>query len=290
MIMSFIRSTMKIYPRSSTLPMSPKRRATGQWLLPGAEGYRLRTEPGCLDLQEFHSLVRWARAAAASPGSLDLWVRALSLWTAPVVRGITPQAARHPMFIGLQREYAAALAKAADVALQTGTPEVVVSPLQTAVRQDPLDEPLQARLILCLAAAGRQSEALDDYRSVRAVLADELGIDPGPELREAHRRVLSGLSMHRPPAPVSVPPAQLPPAPEPFTGRRAEAARWSRRRTDGAVAVPGAAEPWSSARSVAWPEWARPPSPFMWRTGCPTGFRTGSSMSTSAVLILPSLR
>ncbi|MGW2556928.1 ATP-binding protein [Streptomyces sp. NPDC001635] len=219
--------------------MSPKRRATGQWLLPGAEGYRLRTEPGCLDLQEFHSLVRRARAAAASPGSLDLWVRALSLWTAPVVRGITPQAARHPMFIGLQREYAAALAKAADVALQTGTPEVVVSPLQTAVRQDPLDEPLQVRLILCLAAAGRQSEALDDYRSVRAVLADELGIDPGPELREAHRRVLSGLSMHTPPAPVSVPPAQLPPASEPFTGRRAEAARLVA-EADGAVAVPGA--------------------------------------------------
>ncbi|MGW2074752.1 AfsR/SARP family transcriptional regulator [Streptomyces sp. NPDC001953] len=215
-----------------------KRRATGQWLLPGAEGYRLRTEPGCLDLQEFHSLVRRARAAAASPGSLDLWVRALSLWTAPVVRGITPQAAQHPMFIGLQREYAAALAKAADVALQTGTPEVVVAPLQTAVRQDPLDEPLQARLILCLAAAGRQSEALDDYRSVRAVLADELGIDPGPELREAHRRVLSGLSMHRPPAPVSVrrPSCRRPPSRSPADGRNARLVA----EADGAVAVPGA--------------------------------------------------
>ncbi|MEW2464213.1 BTAD domain-containing putative transcriptional regulator [Streptomyces sp. NPDC046994] len=216
-----------------------KRRATGQWLLPSAEGYRLRTEPGCLDLQEFRSLVHQARATTASPGPLDLWVQALSLWTAPVVRGITPQAAQHPMFTGLQREYAAALAEAADAALQTGAPEAVVAPLQVAVRSDPLDEPLQARLILCLAAAGRQSEALDNYQSVRSVLADELGIDPGAELKEAHRRVLSGLPPHMPSASVSVPPAQLPPAPEPFTGRRAEVARLVA-EVDGAAAVPGA--------------------------------------------------
>ncbi|MFF7210895.1 BTAD domain-containing putative transcriptional regulator [Streptomyces sp. NPDC008238] len=201
-----------------------KRRAAGQWLLPAAGSYRLRVPRGCSDLQDFRSLVHRARLAEGSSEALGLWGQALSLWRAPTVRGITPQAAQHPMFTGLHREYVTTVMAAADSALRAGTPEVILPSLQVAVREHPLDESLRARLMLCLAAAGRQSEALGSHQEMRAVLADELGVDPGAELQAAHRQVLSGLPTRRTVVSVPAQPAQLPSAPAPFTGRRTEVA------------------------------------------------------------------
>ncbi|MDR6319610.1 AfsR/SARP family transcriptional regulator [Actinoplanes couchii] len=54
-----------------------------------------------------------------------------------------------------------------------------------------LHESVQACLVTVLAAAGQQAEALATFRAVRGLLVEELGIDPGPALREAHRRILS---------------------------------------------------------------------------------------------------
>jgi pentatricopeptide repeat protein len=56
----------------------------------------------------------------------------------------------------------------------------------------PLHEPLQARLVDAYARAGRRAEALAIYDRIRRALRDELGIDPGPELHAAFRRVLAG--------------------------------------------------------------------------------------------------
>jgi hypothetical protein len=69
-------------------------------------------------------------------------------------------------------------------------PEWLLAALRHSAERFPLDEPLQARLVLALAAAGHQAQALDAYRMVSARLADEWGIDPGPELRAAHEQVL----------------------------------------------------------------------------------------------------
>ncbi len=66
----------------------------------------------------------------------------------------------------------------------------VIPVLRNAASLDPLDEALQARLLLALAADGRQAEAFDLFRTVRRRLGDELGIDPGPELLDAHDRLL----------------------------------------------------------------------------------------------------
>jgi DNA-binding SARP family transcriptional activator len=66
----------------------------------------------------------------------------------------------------------------------------MVEAFHTIAQRDIFDGSLQARLVLLLAAAGRQAQALERFDVVRRTLADELGVDPGEELTAAHREVL----------------------------------------------------------------------------------------------------
>jgi DNA-binding SARP family transcriptional activator len=99
--------------------------------------------------------------------------------------------------------------------------------------EDPLAESVAAVLVLALHAAGRTAEALDRYRLVAAQLADELGLDPGAELRQAHLAVLRGAAAGSAPAAAPEPgpavprrslPEQLPADVYGFTGRDPELA------------------------------------------------------------------
>jgi hypothetical protein len=87
--------------------------------------------------------------------------------------------------------------------------------------RDPLDETLQARLITALTATGQQAEAHMTFSTVRRQLRDELGVDPGPELAEAHHRLLTQPAA-TPIRNTEVTPAQLPADLTAFTGRRVE--------------------------------------------------------------------
>jgi hypothetical protein len=99
----------------------------------------------------------------------------------------------------------------------------VLAPLRRAAEMNPLNESVQASLVLTLAAAGQQAEAIAVYETTRERLADELGIDPGPDLRQAYRRVMTQRVL---PALSGIPgrPAQLPPDLRVFTGRAKELA------------------------------------------------------------------
>ncbi|MGW2019902.1 AfsR/SARP family transcriptional regulator [Streptomyces sp. NPDC001927] len=225
-------------------------RADARRLLRGAGGYRLPVGPGELDLLHFRSLREDARrATAAGDGarSVDLLVDALGMWGGPAGTGLAPRVAAHPLFTALNQEYLATVKEAADAALVTDHAhgERVLALLHQAVHHYPFDEALHARLVTVLAALGRQAEALAVHESVRARLVGELGVDPGPELRAAHERVLrQAVPVTVPvPAPVPVPaageqdpeatadrpapqllPAQLPSDIATFAGRRAELA------------------------------------------------------------------
>ena len=94
------------------------------------------------------------------------------------------------MFVALEREYLATAREAADLALRAGGSERMLAAVHQAAQRGPLDEPLQARLVRMLAAAGRQAEALDAYEQVRLRLVEELGVDPGGELAAARDHVL----------------------------------------------------------------------------------------------------
>ncbi|MEU7035106.1 BTAD domain-containing putative transcriptional regulator [Streptomyces sp. NPDC046237] len=226
-------------------------RAAARRLLRGAGGYRLRVEPGELDLLRFRSLRAQAGRATAGDRAkgVSLLVDALGMWSGPAGTGLAPTVAAHPLFTALNHEYLATVKEAADAALAT-EPEHAPAPehahgervltlLEQATHHHPFDEALHARLITALAALGRQAEALAVHDSVRSRLVGELGVDPGPELRTAHERVLrqtvpvvvraadprgdAADPETRPPAP-SLLPAQLPSDIATFAGRRTELA------------------------------------------------------------------
>ncbi|MFI6208157.1 BTAD domain-containing putative transcriptional regulator [Streptomyces sp. NPDC051041] len=215
-------------------------RSPGRWLAGQGGGYLMRVDAGCLDLLRFRALVEQARRspAAGDPAAVDLFTAALDLWQDRCAADLEPTGVAHPVFTMLEHEYVSVVCEAAEASLRCGRAAAMLLPLRRAAARRPLDEALAAHLLQALAADGRQAEAVALYLEVRRRLADELGVDPGPELRAAHARSLR----HRPagprggetagdgppeahdapspaPAAPAVRPAQLPADLPGFTGR-----------------------------------------------------------------------
>jgi DNA-binding SARP family transcriptional activator len=192
-----------------------------------AAGYRLLAAPDEIDAERFRALADTAaglepqRAVESLRAALALWrgtpfadidVPALADWT----RQLTER--RLTAFEAL---YQAELA--------CGLHEAVIGELTEQVAEHPLRERLHGLLMTALYRAGRQSEALAVYRRARDTLVAELGLEPGPDLRELHQRILVGDLPE--PAPVTTHrdvPAQLPADVRGFTGRDAELAELDR--------------------------------------------------------------
>ncbi|MFC4039626.1 BTAD domain-containing putative transcriptional regulator [Dactylosporangium siamense] len=197
-------------------------RDPGRWLVRSGGGYRLAVDAGTVDLLTFRALLGQARTGGAVP----LFEQALDLWQGPAAGTVPLEIRGRPEFAALDREYEAAARDAADAALAAGAPGAVLRAVELAADRAPLDEALQARVILLLAATGQQAAALHRFDKVRASLRDDLGIDPGAELAAARDRVLQPATERTAtrPAPTERPVAQLPLDPSSFTGRRSELA------------------------------------------------------------------
>ncbi|WP_426509575.1 AfsR/SARP family transcriptional regulator [Dactylosporangium sp. McL0621] len=199
-------------------------RSAGRHILRELSGYRLHTDEESLDLLKFRSLSRLAdrHLQDGDPESaLRHFLDGLRLWRGRCASGLEPASRQHPAFLAVEAERARAVREAADAAEQCGRLSAVLAPLRQAAEQHPLDESLQSRLLLALAADGRQAEAVELYQAVRRRLADDLGIDPGEELREAYDRLLhqrTGSAPTKSPPPLPRP-AQLPPDLPFFSGR-----------------------------------------------------------------------
>ncbi|MFD2690834.1 BTAD domain-containing putative transcriptional regulator [Streptomyces phyllanthi] len=179
-------------------------RAAGRWIVRAAGGYRVAVDADTLDLLRFRRLRDEAGRAGTSGATADavhLLTEALSLWQGTAGSGLPSLLHAHEAFTALARERVGTLKDAADAALRAGRPGVVLSGLREAAADHPLDEPLLARLVLVLAATGDGPEALRAYDTTVSRLADELGIDPGPELRDALRTALRGPASAPAPAP-----------------------------------------------------------------------------------------
>ncbi|MEV7080908.1 BTAD domain-containing putative transcriptional regulator [Streptomyces sp. NPDC093516] len=212
-----------------TLEPQLRSRTNAEHLIRASDGYRLLVDTSTSDLLHFRDLRAQAQLAVRngfSAQAAEDYVAALRLWRGPVVAAGTT-VARHPVFVSVGHEFVATAKEAADAVL-TAAPELteeVLTVLRRAVESHPFDEALHSRMIAALAVTGRQAEALQQFESVRTALAEELGVEPGPELRAAQqhllqRRVSRGAdtTVDRPLATGA--PAQLPPDCTSFAGRQ----------------------------------------------------------------------
>lgn len=163
-------------------------------LVSEAPGYVLRLEPAAVDVHRFRTLVDDARTSAAAGDhrrALDTLDAALALWRGPALAGVGPEDEVRTIVVRLDEEHAAAIEDRFDALLAVGRHDEAVPLLQAAVDEQPLRERLWALLALALYRGSRQADALRALRAAREHLADELGLDPGPELRELEARILA---------------------------------------------------------------------------------------------------
>lgn len=157
-------------------------------------GYRLDAPRAAdaVDALRFQDLLahgRAAHAAADASAARSSLEEALGLWRGPAYADIRlpfaeVEAAR------LEGQRLAACELLVDVELELGHLDAALDRLPTLVAAHPLRESFRRQLMLALYRSGRQAEALEAYADLRAVLSEELGIDPGPDLQELHQRVL----------------------------------------------------------------------------------------------------
>jgi serine/threonine protein kinase/DNA-binding SARP family transcriptional activator len=169
------------------------RKVLGEDRLEGQSGaYVLRAEPDEIDASRFEALVRSGRARLAEdpPGALERLDEALGLWRGPAFADFPDEASLRGEIARLEELRLAATEHRVAAQLALGRHTTVVGTLEALTDRYPLRERLWASLMLALYRSGRQAEALDAYRRAREVLADELGIDPSPELQELHERIL----------------------------------------------------------------------------------------------------
>jgi DNA-binding SARP family transcriptional activator/pimeloyl-ACP methyl ester carboxylesterase len=155
-------------------------------------GYLLRATPAELDSCRFTELTAAAAAAMAggSPAvALHRLDEALRLWRGPALAGVDAPSARTEAG-RLEELRLAALEARAEALLECGKLGDAIVELETLTAAHPLRERLWSLRMLALYRAGRQADALRAYRDLRAILAGELAIEPGPALRELHTGIL----------------------------------------------------------------------------------------------------
>ena len=156
-------------------------------------GYLLRADPEQVDSRHFARLVgdgqqllRTDRPAEAATA----FEEGLALWRGPVLVNVAAEDFAQEHIQELDGLRVDAMECLADARLTTGDGAAALPVLVAAISADPLRERLRALLMLALYRSGRHPEALRSYQRFRALLADELGIDPSPDLRRLHERIL----------------------------------------------------------------------------------------------------
>jgi DNA-binding SARP family transcriptional activator/tetratricopeptide (TPR) repeat protein len=192
-------------------------------------GYLLRVEPGELDLEVFEQRVAAGRDALGrgDPGrAAALLGAAESLWRGRPLADLEfePFARFEIQRLAELRLLAAEDRVEAELAL--GQHGALCPELGRLVAEHPLRERLRGQLMLALYRSGRQAEALDTYRAGRLLLVEELGVEPGPVLRQVHEQVLAADPLLDLPArPGAAATRALPRDIAAFTGRERELAR-----------------------------------------------------------------
>jgi DNA-binding SARP family transcriptional activator/Tfp pilus assembly protein PilF len=224
--------------------------AAGARIVTRYPGYLAVADEGEIDLLRFSRLCEEGGAAARAGAweeSLSKLTGALQLWRGVPLADIPSDLLRQDQVPRIEQLHLQALESRVEAALQLGHHQEVISELEELAGTYPVHERFHAQLMLALYRSGRRAEALAAYQRCRCVLAEELGVEPGPELRELHQRILavgstlttsavrdgSGQAVSPPTVPKELPgPVMY------FTGRAAELGRLT-----GLLARPGLESP-----------------------------------------------
>jgi DNA-binding SARP family transcriptional activator/tetratricopeptide (TPR) repeat protein len=200
-------------------------------------GYRITIDAAQLDLTQFRSTVEDAVQEEDPSTRVELLRKALTQWRGEPLSGLPPSALVRDNAPALTEERLRAIELLAADQLELAQHAEIVPQLTSLARRYPARERLAVLLMRAQFRSGQQAEALHVYHRIRTYLADELGVDPGPDLRRLYDEVLNSSGPrstrrrrehHRP--------RQLPTDITRFTGRTADLAVLD-------TLVPGAAKP-----------------------------------------------
>ena len=186
----------------------------------GPDGSRLRTQPpgyvldvdaGALDLDEL-AVLRGQARAATSPGEAATALRAaLALWRGEALEDLEAEPFAVAAAAELEEQRLSTLEERIDADLALGRHAELVSELESLVAAHPYRERFRAQQMLALYRSGRQADALAAYRRARDAYVENLGIEPGPTLRELERAVLDqDPALDAPVSAAAAPPAGRP--------------------------------------------------------------------------------
>ncbi|WP_415950692.1 AfsR/SARP family transcriptional regulator, partial [Streptomyces sp. KLOTTS4A1] len=218
----------------------------------GPGGYQLAAEREDVDAYRFEHFAREAANALADEDpvkALALYDEGLALWRGPALADLPDRGAEAARWEARRLEARRGRFAAA---LGLGRAEQILPELAALAEAHPLDEPLQAVRLRALRDAGRAAEALAAYEGVRGRLAEQLGADPGAELRALHAELLDPATAATAAAPAT--------AATPATGA-APAAPSAPERAVGSVATPTALQAPDTPTAPQAPETTAPQAP-----------------------------
>jgi len=155
-----------------------------------APGYLVRAVADESDLGRFEQLAERARGTGEPAKKAALLREALDLWRGPALAEFRDEPFAEAAARRLAELRLYALEERIDAQLDLGEHARLVPELEALVEEEPLRERPRGQLMVALYRSGRQAEALASYRDGRALLVEELGIEPGPALQELERAIL----------------------------------------------------------------------------------------------------
>ncbi|MGD9999196.1 MAG: BTAD domain-containing putative transcriptional regulator [Ilumatobacteraceae bacterium] len=234
--------TVQTYVTRLRRVLEPGRQARGTAtvLLTRPSGYAIALDDSDVDAAEMERLVRSGSEALArgdATTAASMLASARAMWRGRPFHDVADAPWALPSVARLEQLHVTAIELQVDACLALGDHGTAIGELERHVHDHPLHERYWAQLITALYRSGRQSDALRAYSRCRETLRDELGVEPGPELRALERAVLAHdpvLDLRRPPSAPNEersPPASsvtnlsaVTPAPpsRPFVGRATE--------------------------------------------------------------------
>jgi WD40 repeat protein/DNA-binding SARP family transcriptional activator len=156
-------------------------------------GYRLNLQPGERDVDRFEELLAGGRAALETDpnGAAEKLRQALGLWRGPALSDLAYEHFAQAEIARLDERRWTAFEARVEAELALGRHADLVPELEAAVAEEPLREQLHGQLMLALYRCGRQADALEAYRTARTTLVEEIGVEPGAELRARQEAILA---------------------------------------------------------------------------------------------------